>query len=500
MKYQEKVEYLCRLFVGSFKKSNRITPQDVVEIVKKMQIILQGIHKKNIQVVDYHEMNILVDTVTLEPYHIDVDSYQTPRFNATAILDSVCDYQAPPGVFTELTDWFSWGIVTFHLYTGIHPFKGRHPSYKPGELLTRMRNGVSVFDRDVRLPKSCRDFSVIPQAHLEWYKKVFADGERCIPPLPGTILFSGSSQRSTGTGSGDLQLPGNFTVALLQAYPSPISGVVSWNGRNYVITADGVYRKEHRLISIKDRKTQLLLAGVATQSHGGRAGGSGKSFEEPAVAVKDGDMVTFFDIGGDAGGRISARDMMACNNHIYTLGNGYLVENRFEKMGKVKHLPTPVASVPGSAVKLFNGVGIVDLFGRKKLLLPIGTGKCVTVEVAELEAYRVVEALREKNYVLLVGEKNGEFHRIILHFNDRFNTYNTRIDSPIDVRDIHFIVKSDGLALLVKDNDMLEMFYDLSGPSKEISFALGSSCKLFDGGGKTLCADGNKLYSVTNSV
>ena len=106
MKYVENLEYLCRLFVGNFKKANHISPSDIVEIVKKMQKLLHEIHRKNIVVADYNEMNVLLDTRSGDPYHIDVDSYQTPGFRATAIMESVRDRQFPMGTFNQLATGF----------------------------------------------------------------------------------------------------------------------------------------------------------------------------------------------------------------------------------------------------------------------------------------------------------------------------------------------------------------------------------------------------------
>jgi hypothetical protein len=46
-----------------------------------------------------------------------------------------------------------------------------------------MQNNASVFDAGVKLPPSCRPLSVIPSNQLEWFKRVFKNGDRLEPPV-----------------------------------------------------------------------------------------------------------------------------------------------------------------------------------------------------------------------------------------------------------------------------------------------------------------------------
>ena len=62
---------------------------------------------------------------------------------------SIRDPLTPKNGFNKLTDWYSYAIVTFQMYIGIHPFKGIHPDYKPKDLELRMKDGASVFDKKV---------------------------------------------------------------------------------------------------------------------------------------------------------------------------------------------------------------------------------------------------------------------------------------------------------------------------------------------------------------
>ena len=89
---------------------------------------------------------------------IDVDSYQTPGFPATA-----ADGQRPGPPcrgFSEETDWFSFAIVSFQMFAGIHPYRGNYPALPRPE--TPDEANVSVLNPRCHVPKVCYPFSVIP--------------------------------------------------------------------------------------------------------------------------------------------------------------------------------------------------------------------------------------------------------------------------------------------------------------------------------------------------
>ena len=123
-------------------------------------------------------MNFLLNDQLNNIFFIDTDSYKTKSYNATAIMESIRDRHSSS--FNTNTDWFSWAIITFQMFIGIHPFKGKHPKFS--NLDERMMNNVSVLNSSVSIPKLCASFDVIPQAYREWYKAVFEDGKRVPPP------------------------------------------------------------------------------------------------------------------------------------------------------------------------------------------------------------------------------------------------------------------------------------------------------------------------------
>ncbi|MCK5616441.1 hypothetical protein KAR91_82020, partial [Candidatus Pacearchaeota archaeon] len=182
MQFVDDTHPICKLFTKSFRNKHNISHKMIYKLVNSIQETTAAIHSDKCLIVDFNEMNLLTSNDFKIPYFIDVDSYQTPSFPATALMASIRDYSSPEGQFSVYTDWFAFGIMAFQLYIGIHPFKGRHPNYKPGEWQKRMEDGISVFDKDVQLPPVCNPFAVIPPRHKAWLIDTFVKNNRSEPP------------------------------------------------------------------------------------------------------------------------------------------------------------------------------------------------------------------------------------------------------------------------------------------------------------------------------
>jgi hypothetical protein len=193
---------LMKTFTNSWRDLNAFTDAQSIQLVENMREAVSVAHNFGAVMVDGNETNYLTHGV--DPRVIDVDSWQIGKHKATAIMPSVRDYHAK--TFNANTDWFSWGVVSFQVFTGIHPYKGTHPDFKKGDTESRMRANASVFDSRVRLNAAVRDFSCVPGPLLDWYERVFSQGERSAPP---SALQSRSAPKLTkktrvvtgGTGS-----------------------------------------------------------------------------------------------------------------------------------------------------------------------------------------------------------------------------------------------------------------------------------------------------------
>lgn len=438
MRFVDDTEHLCKLFVSNFKQDNNITPEMVVALVKGMQDTLHEIHKTGVVVGDYNEMNFLVDRAFAVPYHIDTDSYQTKSFKCSAIMDSVRDRKFPFGTFTSESDWFSWAIVTCQLYTGIHPFKGKHPNFKPNDFDGRMKAGVTIFDKDVTVPKFV-NLAAIPQRHIDWYKAVFINGDRTPPPYAdgiGMIVVA----RNVYT-----DVKSQIEAILVFKYDNKIvhaqeSGLSIW-----VITRNCIWRDKSKVMEFADELKSRAFLAFADHT--------------PVLAVCGSKQVQFFDMQKNLLGSYVGTQQMACNGCVYSVTEGGIVEHSFVELGKVKMLSNVVSSAHPLTTQMFEGVAFQDLYGNFTMTVPYAKGLCTNVKTPELSGYKIMDAKRIGHVVIVLGEKKGVYDCITILLDKKFyNTYTTTIDSDVEYRSVNFTMKESGLVVKVEYDNNIKMF------------------------------------------
>jgi len=104
---------LCKLFTNTFREANNVNDAMTLALVENIKKTTSYIHENNFLIVDGNELNYLVSPDFVTPFFIDVNSWQTKNYQATAIMPSIRDWTND--AFSVLTDWFSFAIVTFQL-------------------------------------------------------------------------------------------------------------------------------------------------------------------------------------------------------------------------------------------------------------------------------------------------------------------------------------------------------------------------------------------------
>ena len=438
MRYVQDIEFLCKLFNIGFRQKKGYSNKDAVELVKELQLTLQKIHDARILVVDFNQMNFLVDGKTMKiPYFIDTDSYQTPSFKATALMESVRDRKTTKGQFSIFTDWYSWGIVTFWIYIGTHPYRGSHPSYNNNDWCTkRMDDGVSVFDHNVVMPANCYDFSVIPKAHLEWYKGVFSKGDRSVPPLAdGQIVIA------VGIRVKDVA---QFLVRLIMKYDSPIRRVDEISGNRYVLTNQMLWKDATPVFKYSDKYDDIAMLSCDEGN--------------PVMVMYNNKKLTVYDWAKkETLHEIEADDFMAIGGKVYTRSQNKLIEHSCSRIyDKIIHSVKEVADIFGSACKLFDGVAVQDVIGKARLAIRNENGSFVNLPVPELDGLRVTDAKCVNQYCVVVGEKAGKVSRYIFNFSGGRSTYNVRKEDANAGDSADFVIKPNGLCISPVSGDDLE--------------------------------------------
>lgn len=474
MKYIKTTHPICKLFTKAFKQKNRLSEQDIVELIKKIQLTVAQIHKDKCLIVDFNEMNLLTSSKCDVPFFIDVDSYQTPSHRATAIMESIRDRSVKNNNFTEMSDWFSFAVLITQLYIGIHSHKGSHPDYKKNAWMKRMDDGVSIFDPKVTLPKVCNPLSVIPPLHRSWLEAIFLKNDRSIPPMVDAVVVALPMPTAIIEGTED------FETTVVETYDDPVISIFNFMGVNYAITTKGLYKEKNKL---------------PHTLQGGKVSFCESSDMSPIICKLEDELLTFEDATGNEIGKINALGMTYRNGAIYSIYSDKLVENTFERFGnKIVHDSRVAANILDLSTKVFDGVVFQDLLGKPHITLPFEKGKCITKAVPELKGYRIIEAKSEKNICVVMAERKGAYCRFVLIFNDTFTAYEISKAEDVTYAPINFTVMPNGLCIMAVDSEV-QVF---KGTQVKVinDPPFNPNTKLFNASGGVFFIDDNKVYSV----
>lgn len=478
MRYVHDVEFLCKLFNNNFLQRNNLGPNDIIQLVKEMQLTLSKIHAANCLVVDFNQMNFLVDGKKFKiPYFIDTDSYQTPSYKATAIMDCIRDRKSPSGQFSQLTDWYSWGVVTFWLYIGTHPYRGSHPKYGNNDWNgKRMDDGISIFDANVTMPACCRDLSVIPKPHLDWYKNEFHKNDRSIPPMPdGHIVVTVGIQVKDVV---------EFKTYTVFEYNLPIRRIFFDRGNRFVLTQDTLYKDDAAIMKYSERYENVGFIRVEDGE------------DDPVLAgLQDGNIIIYDWKKNVVLHELAADEMMCCNGTIYTRCGDVLVQHTCTKLfDRTIHSVKQVANVFSPTCKLFDGVAIQDVVGKCMMAMQDEENDFVNVPVPDLDKKRIIDAKCIGSVCVVITEKKGKFERHVLTFSKGRTNYHIRTSEADSSDSAEFMIKESGLCVAPVGSD-LETW---SGPNSKLfkDGPIPAGAIMYAERGKTMFAVGSKLYQI----
>lgn len=477
---------LCQLFTRTFREREGIEPQHVVELVKDMRRAVDAIHKAGVLVVDLNEMNVLVSQDFGQSYWIDVDSYQTKSYPATAIMPSVRDWSVQGHDFTEGSDWFSFACVTCNLFLGIHPYKGRYKAIKGME--DRMKAGVSIFHPEVTLPKVCYSMDVIPTAYRDWLKAVLQDGKRLAPPkdlLPIAVAAAVSTRLVTGGVNLDIQELVDLGEQILQVFSLD-------SGSALVRVAD----------SLIDSSSKARW----------RFGGTGKmvvGIEPKSGAAVAGNIMPDGKVRLAANGRRlvmvgdqHAQELMGYQGRIYARNEGHVLECKLSQAGNDITVGwASVTMIQPHATRLFQGCAIQNVVGSAFVSLYPRPGTNYQLRVSELEGYRsVVEARLDEHVLMVVARRKDDgYDRLVFRFDEGFNRYDLRTVEDVPLQGLNFVTLDSGVCVCLNEDEKLEVFSERMG-SQGLRLIedpnLGGDMTLVKIGGRVAFFRGSSLYRM----
>ena len=480
MRYVGKAHSLCQLFPKAFRERNSITPDVTLRLVGHLQTGVSHIHSKGILIVDLNEMNFLVSTNFKDVFFIDVDSYQTPSFPATVLMESVRDRHAK--TFTRDSDWFSFAVVSFQMFVGIHPFKGTYPPLQhlnnTQKLDARMRANVSVLHKGVSVPPVCLPLSVIPPVYLDWYRAVFEEGKRLSPPDGAQAV---------------VVMAGPTPVQVVESRSFQIKKIAEFDSE--IIWHDGIITVTERSVYFEGKRYpkppfDVKLVVTPRQRH-------------LVAAYHDGTRLTFRDLTADRNieTQIEGEEVM--------LSHGQLYLKQHENIFAIDLIELPknfllslraVANVMMNATRMFEGLAIQSLLGATYASIPGAGNVCHQVRLPALDSAQIVDAKLYRNVLVVVVADKGRYDKLIFRFSRDFAAHDVRRLPDVATTGIEFTVLDTGVVLHLNDDNNLEIFSSAKDSSKLSVVedqALKENLKLFHTGAQALMAKGRNLYKFS---
>lgn len=477
--------FLAWMFNKGWKQTNSITPDIILHITKVMRETTITLHNESCIVGDYNEMQFLVAKDYSNVFFVDTDSYQTTSFPCTAIMDTVRDRTVPFGTFTSGTDWFAYAVVTFQLWTGVHPYMCKHPNYsrKDVKSFKMMEDNISAYSKGVDLPRQALPLSVIPSKLDRWYREVFENKDRSTPPIPDSAVPAAVPKMKV------ISSNESFKSREIASAPSTIRKVSIINGKIYIITDNEIISNDKVLTRISKNKEYFLCE--CSDSY------------NPIVVKYDGVRATFHDLSN--GKEIDSCEVSFCTTHrgrLYTILDGTLYNREFKSlMGNIFHEYEIAEHLYGiKNITAFNGVVYQDVLGVPWFaLLDEHTSN---IQVEALKDRRILDCSynsclynKQKIGILIViSEKNGKYYKSIFNISTRVELTIEEECTPGD--QANFTLLDNGIAVYVDENELVLRMFGL-GAKKIQNPPFDNSSRLCTDGSRVMVVNGNKLVHVS---
>jgi hypothetical protein len=476
---------LVKYFTNDTWKKLNLDHRRVTDIVRQMQGIVKQAHFQHALMVDGNEMNYLIQPLSGPGFAacvIDVDSWQIGQFKATAIMASIQDHHTQG--FSTDSDWFSWAVVTFQLYTGIHPFKGKHPDFKANDFVERMKKNVSVFDPNVHVPAIVRNFGEIPKGLFKWYEGMFTSSHREAPPDVYDTPFAAVSPKvKTTYGS-----TSKIVYVKLRTMPEEVvlvtqSGHVWTNVALYDKLGKEVNRVSYSLTHGVGDVITTKKGPVAIQNHA-----SAIVLGNPLKSVMT---------------AVSLDRFFTKDNRLFALHEQGLTEIEvYDAVNSTSHfrgLPGTTWSFHNRSSVVGDGVIIYDALGSKFLITPVGEKGCTMSRTPFLDGKTVIEAKSISNFVeCLVKDKQGDTYKYSCWFDD-YGVGKTEWTEKTDLTELNFTFKPDKeIVVSIEQDGELRLFHPRSAKGTVISDkTISTEMKLSYMSGQVVFSRDNEIWSLS---
>jgi hypothetical protein len=481
---------LAQIVTKSYREREGINPDMMTELVKQIADGINYIHSKSGYLqVDGNHRNYMVTNGHKDIYFIDVNSYQTPKYPANAVMDLIRDWSVGTK-FSHLSDWYAFAIVSWNMFTGIHPYKGVHPDFKDMStaMVERMKAGVSILDQRSEFPKAAVYYpfdSFIPGgkngAFMQWYKAVFLENQRLPAPkdFQAVIVAGKTSQGVVDSVA--------FQINRTWPYKESIVDHCEKNGKTVVVTS------------------KSILAGNISIPKTGEKIRIGFANNTAVALIFDGQEAKLInlDTSTEMPFRNHATDIMSYDGRLFCLAGDYLCEIDFTPLGTTFICTTMVvANIIPMATRLYQGVAIQDMFGSRMVSIFPEPRRHQQFKMDELLGQEVLDA-KFDNHVLMILTMNkldGRYTRFVFRFDEEYSSYDVIKHENVVPTGLNFTVLPTGIAICVNEDGKVEVFSNRKGSNtlKVISDpAVKENANLCRAGLEARFYDGSLLCSFT---
>lgn len=478
---------LPRVFTNDFYKHEGFTLQHACTLVDRMRETVMFAHKNGAVLVDANELNWFMNFVKKDPRPqvVDVDSWAIGKWPAKAVMPSIRDWNAK--TFTPESDWFSWGIVTFQIFTGLHPYKGTLDKFKKNEFIERMKANASVFSKGVRLNQAVRDFSLIPSILLDWYEAEFQKGSRTIPPSP-------------------------FDISNKTPHASQVMRAIVTN-KSGTLIYDKLFEKiGDEVVRVFHCGVVLLESGTLVELRTKRE--IGKVFSKNAVVVKvdegwlvvernNSSFISKFIRESDSreeklSFEIEGSHLISYENRIFVVNEQGLIEIKIHNFGN--KIVASVGETWGALVNSatwFDSLGVEDAFGAKFVILPTQAKQVLHLRTKELDNLKIIAGKSGNRYAAFIGiDKNGLYQRVEFIFDSDYRNYKASaviVDQP----ELNLAILPKGVGAIINEDGEMNIFVPSSGVVNRIEDKhLSTNMLLANWEDKVVYVENGKVWSL----
>lgn len=433
---------LSRVLTTDYQNMNSISHNDLIQIMLSIKKNLEDIHKAHCLMVDINDSNILVDK-DLNVYIIDVDSFQTPNYRATALQEYAKDFSVKNYNFTELSDWYSFALLAFRLLIGIHPFLGRWNKYTKKDLQNsleyRSTHNISILNPDVVFPKSVRDFSFIPKNYYKWFFELFEKGQRLLPPVDIGSIVSNAK---------DLIISMNQTIQFKKIFElnKNIKQVYSFFNQTVYISENSVFFNNNytpitkgKKVIIFNQKNEPILLKLNNNKL------ESYNLQNQVIKVYD---------------NIEAEDLFVFYNTLFIKNNSnfttYSLLNFSEDFFAVKQ---NITIMPFSS-QVYDNCIYQNTINKAWFYLIHDKETIPVVKIKELDSKKIINAKYLNQILYVVYQENNEYIHKIFKLNHNFNEYKEIINQHLDHSHINMTVNDKGIVLFSYADHLLYVYFN----------------------------------------